>query len=67
MGMKYLDNKDTISEAGSPIYSNKSNNYKTGRMIYSNKFDENRWDECSSGIHFFMTQEEAEDFVNHIN
>ena len=24
------------------------------------RFDENRWEECSSGIHFFVTREEAE-------
>ena len=24
------------------------------------QFDENRWEECSSGIHFFVTREEAE-------
>jgi hypothetical protein len=28
-------------------------------MIYEPNFDENRFNECSSGIHFFMTKEEA--------
>jgi hypothetical protein len=25
-------------------------------------FDENRWNECSHGIHFFITRKEAEDY-----
>jgi hypothetical protein len=25
-------------------------------------FNENRWEECASGIHFFLTRSEAEDF-----
>ena len=33
--------------------------YKVGETVYSDKWDENRWVECSNGIHFFMTREEA--------
>ena len=34
--------------------------YRTGETVTPDSFDENRWAECSSGIHFFITREEAE-------
>ena len=36
--------------------------YEVGEMVYPDSFDENRWNEYSHGIHFFMTEEEAKDF-----
>ena len=33
--------------------------YEVGEMVYPDSFNEDRWDECSNGIHFFMTEEEA--------
>ena len=34
--------------------------YKVGETVTPREpFDENRWNECSSGIHFFITREEA--------
>ena len=33
--------------------------YKVGETVYSDKLDKNRWVECSNGIHFFMTRDEA--------
>lgn len=33
--------------------------YKVGKMVYPDKFDDNRWIECSHGIHFFMNKKEA--------
>lgn len=36
--------------------------YKVGEWVYPNKFDENRFNECSNGIHFFMTFDEARDY-----
>ena len=33
--------------------------YKVGEVISVDDFDTNRWNECSTGIHFFMTREEA--------
>ena len=34
--------------------------YKVGKIVYPDGFDEDRWNECSNGIHFFMTRREAE-------
>lgn len=33
--------------------------YRVGEMVYPDSFDEDRWDECSNGIHFFITKQEA--------
>ena len=33
--------------------------YKVGEIVYPDSFDENRWNECSHGIHFFMDKEDA--------
>ena len=35
--------------------------YKVGEYVYADSFDENRFNECAPGIHFFMTPEEAWD------
>ena len=36
--------------------------YKVGEYVYPDTFDGNRWNECSNGIHFFMTEQEAIDY-----
>ena len=36
--------------------------YKVGEMVYPDSFDENRWCECSHGIHFFINKEDAIDY-----
>lgn len=33
--------------------------YKVGEMVYPDKFDDDRWVECSNGIHFFVNRQEA--------
>ena len=37
--------------------------YKVGETIEVPKFDTDRWNECSTGIHFFITRQEAVDYV----
>ena len=34
--------------------------YRKGDLLTVEDFDEDRWNECSTGIHFFLTREEAE-------
>lgn len=36
--------------------------YKVGEMVYPDSFDENRWNECSHGIHFFINKQDAIDY-----
>ena len=33
--------------------------YRKGEMVYPDSFDENRWNECSHGIHFFINKQDA--------
>ena len=33
--------------------------YRVGETVEVPDFDENRWNECAPGIHFFVTREEA--------
>lgn len=44
------------------IASNKDPNfiYRVGEIVRVDCFDEDRWNECSTGIHFFITRGEAE-------
>ena len=36
--------------------------YKVGEYVYPDSFDEDRYHECSNGIHFFMSFDEARDY-----
>ena len=43
---------------------NKTNQYSeldyvVGETVYPDSFDENRWNECSNGIHFFINKQDA--------
>ena len=33
--------------------------YKVGEIVHPDSWDDDRWNECSHGIHFFMTRDEA--------
>ena len=56
---------DITSLDGNKHYDEVTNNnyketvYKVGEMVYPDSFDENRWNECSHGIHFFINKEDA--------
>ena len=53
-----IDGKEHFEEARSNY--NNSFVYKVGETVEVKDFDENRWNECSAGIHHFITREEAE-------
>lgn len=36
--------------------------YKVGEVVYPDSFDDNRWVECSHGIHFFINKQDAIDY-----
>lgn len=53
--------KETVTEEKS--HFDETFVYKTGETVKTKEpFDDNRWEECASGIHFFMTQKEAENY-----
>lgn len=37
--------------------------YRVGKMVYPDRFDKNRWEECSHGIHFFINKQEAVEYI----
>ena len=36
--------------------------YRVGKTVSVDNFDENRWNECSTGIHFFINRQEAVEY-----
>ena len=55
-----LDETEQYNEA----YSSYDNDfiYEVGKTVEPDSFDEDRFDECSNGIHFFITRQEAVDY-----
>ena len=53
--------------SGEPVKTNSVTNtgyspnivYKVGELVYPDAFDDDRWNECSHGIHFFINRQEA--------
>lgn len=56
-----ITNIDGTNFDGEKVTSDydKSFVYEVGKTISVNNFNENRWEECSEGIHFFLTRDEA--------
>ena len=60
--IQYLDG----TKAGiNKIHNNKfcGADYIVGEIVTPDRFDDDRWDECSNGIHFFITRQEAVDYA----
>lgn len=53
-----LDGQDDGTRAVSSNYD-KDFIYRVGEIVRVDNFDDNRWRECSRGIHFFITRDEA--------
>ena len=56
-----ITNMDGSDSGLTEIHSNYDEDfiYKVGKTISVTDFDEDRWKECSPGIHFFITRDEA--------
>ena len=54
-----LDGEEHYNEVTNNNYNYKKTIYKVGEFVYPDSFDENRWNECSHGIHFFVNKEDA--------
>ena len=52
-----LDGKEEYTDVASNYDFNFI--YEVGKIVEVKDYDENRWKECSTGIHFFITREEA--------
>ena len=53
-----IDGKNPINELENTSQSHHVL-YKVGEMVYPDSFDDNRWNECSRGIHFFANKQDA--------
>ena len=53
-----INDKQSVEEVVNTQY-NPNITYKVGEMVYPDSFDDNRWDECSHGIHFFIDKQDA--------
>ena len=55
---------DGTSDGVDTVYSiyNETFAYKIGELVEVKDFDDNRWNECSTGIHFFLTRQEAVEY-----
>lgn len=55
-----IENIET-GEKVNEVYSDYDSNfiYKVGKIIHVDDFDNDRWNECSTGIHFFINKENA--------
>lgn len=55
LGIYELDGSETKLKSIYTYHSlDNETKYTVGEMVYPDEFDENRWEECSSGIHFFV-------------
>lgn len=55
---------DLIGTTHWPFLANSYTHYVPGHYVWPiNGFDDNRWNGCSSGIHFFLTRKEAEAYL----
>ena len=50
------------AEVGISLHDGKTE-YRTGQRVTPDSFDENWMDECSHGVHFFITRQEAEAYL----
>ena len=57
-----LDGSESTSNVAVSKYDS-SFVYRIGETVEVTDFDQNRWNECSTGIHFFMNREDAVKYV----
>ena len=61
LGITDLNTNESVSEIKNTSYS-PAVTYVVGEMVYPDAFDEDRWNECSHGIHFFINKQSAIDY-----
>lgn len=58
LSISYLDGTECNDKIANSAYDS-SFTYKVGETLEIGNFNKDRWNECASGIHFFITREEA--------
>ena len=59
---EYVEVLEVIGAEAGYTDSMKRTEYHPGTVVRADRFDDNRWNECSNGIHFFLTRGEAENY-----
>lgn len=59
---EYADVLEVIGEGKAISDHDRKTRYVVGQRVFPDKFDENWQNECASGIHFFITRLEAENY-----
>lgn len=57
--IRSITEPDKTYESAVSVYYDVKITYKVGETVTPDAYDENRWNVCSNGIHFFMSREEA--------
>ena len=59
-----IENIDGTTTDKTEVHSDRNSSfvYRVGEIVMVDDFDEDRWNECSTGIHFFITRQEAVDY-----
>ena len=60
-----IENVDGTVASVDSVKSNHDSSfiYRIGEIVSVDNFDDNRWNECAPGIHFFITRDEAVRYV----
>ena len=59
---EYVDVLEVFGAAAGISLHDRKTEYRAGQRVTPDSFDDNWQDECSSGIHFFITRLEAENY-----
>lgn len=59
LGLYLLSGERLDDEVEAVSMHNNSFIYKAGTVVIPDEWDDNRWNECGHGIHFFMQRQEA--------
>ncbi len=57
--LEIKDKQGNTYDVGCSAFYPSEKEYRVGHMVYARKFDDNPFNVCSGGIHFFLTEEEA--------
>ncbi len=50
------------AEVGLSLHDGGATVYRPGETVKPDRWEEDRWQECAPGVHFFLTREEAEKY-----
>jgi len=59
---EYADVLEVIGATEATSSHDRSVKYRAGERVTADSWDEDRWETCSHGIHFFITRPEAENY-----